>query len=196
MPGRSIVERKAQLAQALRIVPYLTCNEVRLLVEEARKRRYGERDALLILVLFQTGLRISEALSLTPSKIESFEGRPVLRVMGKGKKERVVALPERLADKMRAYAYEKGIKINERFFPINRQRAWQIIKEVAKKAKITKRVYPHLLRHSDAIERLRRTGNPKALQHHLGHSSLVMVMRYLSTLTQEDSLRIQQQVEF
>jgi len=39
-------------------------------------------------------------------------------------------------------------------------------------------------------------GNPKALQHHLGHSSPVMVMRYLSTLTQEDSLRIQQQVEF
>jgi len=105
-------------------------------------------------------------------------------------------MPERLADKLRAYAYEKNIKLNEKFFPINRQRAWQILKEVARKAEITKRVYPHLLRHSDAIERLRQTGNPKALQHHLGHSSPVMVMRYLSTLTQEDSLRIQQQVEF
>jgi len=47
-----------------------------------------------------------------------------------------------------------------------------------------------------AIERLRQTGNPKALQHHLGHSSISMVMRYLSTLTLEDSLRIQQQLEF
>ncbi|RLG67972.1 MAG: hypothetical protein DRO11_09535, partial [Methanobacteriota archaeon] len=74
--------------------------------------------------------------------------------------------------------------------------AWQILKELAARAGIQKRVYPHLLRHSDAIERLRQTGNPKALQHHLGHSSTVMVMRYLSTLTQEDSLRIQQQVEF
>jgi len=193
---RSIVVRRAQLARALRIVPYLTSDEVRLLVEEARKRRKGERDALLILLLFQTGLRISEALSLTPSKIESFEGRPVLRIVGKGGKPRVVALPENLADKMKAYAYEKGIKINERFFPINRQRAWQILKEVSYKAGITKRVYPHLLRHSDAIERLRQTGNPKALQHHLGHSSPLMVMRYLSTLTQEDSLRIQQQVDF
>ena len=193
---RSIVVRRAQLARALRIVPYLTRDEVRVLVEEAKKRRKGERDSLLILLLFQTGLRISEALSLTPSHIESFEGRPVLRVVGKGKKERVVALPERLADKLRAYAYEKGLKADERFFPINRQRAWQIMKEVAKKAGITKRVYPHLLRHSDAIERLRQTGNPKALQHHLGHSSPIMVMRYLSTLTQEDSLRIQQQVEF
>jgi len=166
------------------------------LASEAKKRRKGERDSLLILLLFQTGLRISEALSLTPSHIESFEGRPVLRVVGKGKKERVVALPERLADKLRTYAYEKGLKPDERFFPINRQRAWQIIKEIAKKARIAKRIYPHLLRHSDAIERLRQTGNPKALQHHLGHSSSLMVMRYLSTLTQEDSLRIQQQVEF
>jgi len=114
--SRAIVERRAQLARALRIVPYLTCDEVRALAQEAKKRRKGERDSLLILVLFQTGLRISEALSLTPSHIESFEGRPVLRIVGKGGKPRVVALPENLADKMRAYAYEKGIKINERFF--------------------------------------------------------------------------------
>jgi len=193
---RAIAVRKAQLTRALRIVPYLTSDEVNLLASEARKRRKGERDSLLILLLYQTGLRISEALCLTPSCIEMFEGKPVLRFTGKGKKERLVALPERLADKLRAYAYQKGIKPDERFFPINRQRAWQIIKEVAKKARITKRVYPHLLRHSDAIERLRQTGNPKALQHHLGHSSPLMVMRYLSTLTQEDSLRIQQQVEF
>ena len=115
--SRAIVERRAQLARALRIVPYLTSNEVNLLASEARKRRKGERDSLLILPLYQTGLRISEALSLTPSHIESFEGRPLLRIVGKGKKERVVALPENLADKMRAYAYEKKIKINERFFP-------------------------------------------------------------------------------
>lgn len=196
MAERSIVLRKAQLAKALRIVPYLTREEVRLLAEEARKGRKGERDALLILLLFQTGLRISEALSLTPSKIELFEGKPALKFIGKGRKERVVALPERLSDKLRSYAYQNGVRPDQSFFPINRQRAWQILKEVSGKAGITKRVYPHLLRHSDAIERLRQTGHPKALQHHLGHSSPVMMMRYLSTLTQEDSLRIQQQVEF
>jgi len=85
-----------------------------------------------------------------------FEEKPILRFTGKGKKERVVALPERLADKLKAYAYEKKIGPQDRFFPINRQRAWQIIKEVGRKAKITKRVYPHLLRHSDAIGRLRQ----------------------------------------
>jgi len=113
---RMVVARRAQFARALRIVPYLTSDEVNLLASEARKRRKGERDSLLILLLYQTGLRISEALSLTPSHIESFEGRPVLRVVGKGGKERVVALPERPADKLRAYAYQRGIKPDEKFF--------------------------------------------------------------------------------
>jgi len=71
-----------------------------------------------------------------------------------------------------------------------------ILIESSKRARLKERIYPHILRHSDAIERLRQTENPKALQHHLGDSSPVMVMRYRSTLTQEDSLRIQQQVEF
>jgi integrase/recombinase XerD len=79
---------------------------------------------------------------------------------------------------------------------MNRIRGWQIIKQAAKLAGLEKRVYPHLLRHSDAIERLRQTRNPKALQDHLGHASPLMTLRYLSTLQQEDTLRIQQQVEF
>ena len=84
----------------------------------------------------------------------------------------------------------------ERLFPINRFRAYQIITAAAKKAGLEKRVYPHLLRHSDSIERLRQTRNPKALQDHLGHASPLMTLRYLSTLQEEDSLRIQQDVEF
>ncbi len=67
MVGGAIALRRTQLAKALIIVPYLTREEVTLLSDEARKRRKGERDSLLILLLFQTGLRISEALSLTPS---------------------------------------------------------------------------------------------------------------------------------
>jgi len=69
-------------------------------------------------------------------------------------------------------------------------------KLAGEKADLQKRVWPHLLRHSDAIERVRQTGNPKALQLHLGHSSALMTMRYLTTLTAEDALRIQQQVRF
>lgn len=194
--GSSHNKRKITAGNMFKIVSYLTPDEIKILILEARKRRNGERDSLLILVLFETGLRISEALSLTPSKIDIFEGKPVLRIVGKGGKPRTVACPERLTDKIRAYGNRNRIELEQKFFPINRQRAWQILKEVSQKAGLTKRIYPHLLRHSDAIERLRQTGNPKALQHHLGHSSMTMVMRYLSTLTKEDSLRIQQQVKF
>ena len=191
-----LIPRHTAFVQAQRIVPYLTPEEVRVLTETVNGSRNSQRDCLLILLLFQTGLRISEALNLTPSSIQMFEGKPILSVLGKGKKPRVIACPERLAEKLKSYAYEKKIGTNERFFPINRSRAWQIIKEASIKAELKKRVYPHLLRHSDAIERLRQTGNPKALQIHLGHSSTVMTMRYLSTLTQEDAVRINQEVKF
>jgi len=193
---RKTNHRNGSFADSTRIVPYLSSEEVQRLAEEARKGRNGERDSLFILLLYQTGLRISEALSLTPAKIDQFEGKPVLDVLGKGKKSRLVSCPESLAQRLLGYINKKGLNSQHRIFPFNRTRGWQIIKETAAKAEFEKRVFPHLLRHSDAIERLRQTGNPKALQHHLGHSSISMVLRYLSTLTQEDSLRIQQQVEF
>ena len=167
------------------------------MADAAADSRNGERDRLLILLLFQTGLRVSEALSLTPRLIGQSEGRPVIYLKkGKGRKPRMVACPEDLAHRIRSYAYSDEIGIDDRIFPINRKRAWQIIKEAGEKAGLQKRVWPHLLRHSDAIERLRQTGNPKALQLHLGHSSALMTMRYLATLTAEDALRIQQQVRF
>ncbi len=158
--------------------------------------RKGERDALLIRVLFQTGLRISEALSLTPTHLEIFEGRPAFRILGKGNKPRRVACPVTLAESLQAYAFRHQLPSGERLLSINRFRGYQIITKAAKKAGLEKRVYPHLLRHSDSIERLRQTRNPKALQDHLGHASPLMTLRYLSTLQEEDSLRIQQDVEF
>jgi integrase/recombinase XerD len=196
MRNRNSIFGQRSFADSIRIVPYLLPEDVQKLASEARKGRNGERDYLFILFLYQTGLRISEALSLTPAKIDQFEGKPVIDVMGKGKKPRLISCPENITNKLIAYACHKKLDSQDRFFPFNRIRGWQIIKEAAKKAGFEKRVFPHLLRHSDAIERLRQTGNPKALQHHLGHSSISMVLRYLSTLTQEDSLRIQQKVEF
>ena len=190
------VLRRAALAKAQRVVSYLTPQEVKLLVEAVKSTRQGERDALLAETLWQVGLRISEALSLTPSHIQRFEGKPVLSVIGKGKKLRLVACPQSLADKLKSYAYERKIEPSKPFFQIKRARAWQIIKAASLKTGFNKRVYPHLFRHSDAIERLRQTGNPKALQIHLGHSSMAMTMKYLSTLTQEDAIRVQGEVTF
>jgi integrase len=187
----SIVKRKS-----LSPVPYLRPEEVSALIEAARKLRYGERNVLLIKVLYQCGLRISEALSLTPSHLTQFEGIHCLRVKGKGGKERLVHVPEALYSQLLAYAYQRELKQTDRFFNLNRKNAHKMLVKAAKLAGLNKRVYPHLLRHSCAIERLRQTGNPKALQWHLGHSSMAMTMRYLATLTMEEALKIQAQVKF
>lgn len=196
MPNnQAIITSKAMLPRAMHIVPYLTPQEVQAMAQ-ACQGRHHERDGLLILTLFQTGLRISEALSIIPRKIGSYGGHAVLYIEGKGGKPRMVACPDVLAHRLKSFAFDRKLGLDARLFRINRKRAWQIIKEAAERAGINKKVYPHLLRHSDAIERLRQTGNPKALQLHLGHNSPLMTMRYLSTLTAEDALRIQQEVEF
>src|SRR3990167_2085556 len=190
--NNALVQRKMALNKVNLPVSYLTEEDIRQLVEACKK----ERDRLLITLLFQTGVRISEALALTPAAIRNFEGKPAMEIIGKGKKLRMVALPVNLKEKLESYAYRVKIESRMRFFDINRSRAWQILNEVREAAGMEKRVFPHLLRHSDAIIRLRKTGNPKALQYHLGHNSPAMTLRYLSTLTQEDALRVQQEVRF
>lgn len=190
------VLRQAALSRTQRVVSYLTPEEVKRLVEIASKERQGERNCLLIILLFQSGLRISEALSLTPSHLQKFDGQSIISVIGKGRKLRTISIPERLADRLKGYAYEKKLGANDRFFDINRQRAWQIIKAVSLKAGFNKRIYPHLFRHSDAIERLRQTGNPRALQLHLGHASSMMTMRYLNTIQETDAIQIMSTVKF
>ena len=188
----ALTVRRSTLNRVNVPVNYLTEEDIKYLIGGCKR----ERDKLLILLLFQTGLRISEALALTSASIRSFDGKPALEILGKGKKLRLVALPVNLKEKLESYAYRARIEPRMRLFDINRSRAWQILNEARGAAGIEKRVFPHLLRHSDAIIRLRKTGNPKALQYHLGHNTMAMTLRYLSTLTQEDALRVQQEVEF
>ncbi len=201
MPAEKAIQpvgkvRALAAKKSLSPVPYLRPEEVHALVSAARQLRYGERNALLIKTLYQTGLRISETLSLTPSHLTRIDGIPCARVVGKGKKERLVHIPEPLFNELLAFAFQQGLKQTERLFKLNRQNAHKMLKKAAQLAGLTKRVYPHLLRHSCAIERLRQTGNPKALQLHLGHSTLTMTMRYLATLTMEEALKIQATVKF
>jgi integrase len=93
--GRALLTHKALLPRAFFIVPYLTPDEVARM-GQACQGRHQARDELLILTLFQTGLRISEVLSITPRKIGSFAGGAVLHIEGKGQKPRLVACPHEL----------------------------------------------------------------------------------------------------
>jgi integrase len=179
-----------------RPVSFLSENEVYELVDQAKTLHNGERYELLILTLFQCALRITEAVQLRLKDKAAIEGRPVLLVIGKGHKPRIVAIPEKLSYHLGDYAQRLGICPEGRLFPVSRVRAWQVIKECADKAGISRRVYLHLLRHTGAIQRLKRTGNPKSLQVYLGHADIKMTMRYLSTLQAIDSIKTESAVEF
>jgi len=192
----TLTPKKNFLASAqARTVEYLTAEEVYRIADSC-KNRNKERDSLLVRTLFETGLRISEAISMTPAHIEKHGNGFAISIIGKGNKPRTIACPAALANELMAYAYKHTLGPKSRIWPFSRTYAWIMINDAAEKAGITKRVYPHLLRHSDAIERLRQTRNPKALQLHLGHSSMSMTMRYLSTLSQEDAVKINQEVKF
>jgi integrase/recombinase XerD len=156
----------------------------------------GERNELVILTMFQAALRVTEAIKLRVMDKSTVDGKHILLVQGKGNKPRLVAIPEKLSYHLGDYAQRHNLKPDDRFFNITRVRAWQIIKACADKAGIDRRVYCHLLRHGGAIARLKRTGNPKSLQIHLGHSDLKMTMRYLATMQTIESLETESGVEF
>ena len=179
-----------------RPVSFITETEVYGMADASKTMRDGERNELLILTMFQAALRVTEAVKLRLMDKATLDNKHVLLVQGKGNKPRLVAIPEKLSYHLGDYAQRQGLKAEDRFFPVTRIRAWQIIKEFADKAGIDRRIYCHLLRHSGAIARLKRTGNPKSLQIHLGHSDMKMTMRYLSTMQVAESLETESGVEF
>jgi integrase/recombinase XerD len=185
-----------QQSDSTRPVSFLSESEVKAMAAVAKTMRAGDRNELMILVTFQLALRISETLQLTKQHRVFMNGKPRLAILGKGNKPRVISMPEALSDKFGNHIGKYGLSDMDRVFPITRQRAWRIIKQCAVKAGIDRRVYCHLLRHGGAIARLKRSGNPKSLQIHLGHSDIKMTMRYLSTLQLMESLDIEDKVKF
>ena len=199
------VEQKAEIVNKTayrqhsdntRPVSFLTESEVASMAKIARQMRDGERNELLILTTFQCALRISETLQITKQHRRVIDGKHRLFILGKGNKPRILSLPEALSYRLGDYIGRSGLGDTDRLFPITRQRAWRVIKQCAIKAGIDRRVYCHLLRHGGAIARLKRSGNPKSLQIHLGHSDIKMTMRYLSTLQLMESLEIEDKVKF
>jgi integrase/recombinase XerD len=135
-------------------------------------------------------------LQITAQLRRVIDGKHRLFIVGKGNKPRVIAIPEALSHRLGDYIGRSGLGNTDRLFPISRQRAWRIIKQCAVIAGIDRRVYCHLLRHGGAIARLKRSGNPKSLQIHLGHSDIKMTLRYLSTLQLMESLEIEDKAKF
>jgi len=160
-----------------------------------------ERDRLIVRVLADTGMRLGELLALRPNDVRLEGGKNVIKVRGKGDRERLVPLAPSLARRLRRFA-DRGhpdATSDRLFLTLRRGRTSgqldgltesaveQMIRSLGEVAGISKRVYPHLLRHSFATEYLRRGGNPILLQQILGHSSLTMITQTYQHLTLADA---------
>jgi site-specific recombinase XerD len=181
-----------------RPVSFLMESEVFNLIDAAKNGRHGDRDSLLLEVTFKCALRISETLALTPSCRARAGANYVLLVKhGKGDKPRVLGINRGLYETLGSYALDNGMNPDDRYFKFTRFRALQIIKSAAIKSGIdNRRIYNHLLRHSGALARLKRTGNIESLKQFLGHTDHAMTERYLRTMQTIESIEIESQVTF
>ena len=146
------------------------------------------RDRALLEVLYGAGARISEAVGLDIDDIDGQEG--VVRLFGKGSKERLVPLGSYAADALGAYlvrgrpamaAKGKGsaaVFLNQRGSRLSRQSAWSVMRAAAERADLTGHLSPHTLRHSFATHLLDGGADVRVVQELLGHASVTTTQIY------------------
>ena len=145
------------------------------------------RNRTILELMYACGLRVSEVANL---KIENilFE-EALLRVTGKGNKERIVPIGTQALDLLSRYLNEIRPKLPKapnnsivflsyRGKPLNRERIWSIVKDAAAKAGISKNIYPHTLRHSFASHLLENGADLRIIQEMLGHADISTTQIY------------------
>ena len=191
----TIALARAQVSRRLsrRLPYYLTPDEAHQLIDAAG----NERDRLFLRLLWETGIRVSEAIAIRLGDVS----RDGIRVLGKGAVERVVFIQDSLASGILFYAQERGMGRDHYLFRsrkgdhITKQRADQIIKEAASKACLDRTVHAHLFRHGYAINFLNCSGRLDALQEQLGHRDINTTRIYLR-LSDEDVRREVSKIQF
>ncbi len=177
------------------IPSYLTPLEVHAMLEACIDNK---RNHLLINTLWQTGCRITEALKITKDDIDTYNLTiKVLTEKKRGKKGkpayRMIPISAELSNELASYVMHNNI--TDRLFTFTRQRAFQIIKQVAKQAGITKPVHPHTFRHSFAVNCISQGVPLPVLKDLLGHSSVITTMVYLK-IVQQDARQFLSGVQF
>ena len=159
----------------------------------------SRRDKAMLELLYATGMRVSELVSLTLGDV-NLSGSFV-RCIGKGNKERLIPFHEQAMDALEFYidegrdsflsnnSKEQALFLNRRGEQLTRQGFWLILKEYARKAGIASPVTPHTLRHSFATHMLRGGASLRQVQEFLGHASIASTQIY--THLTDDHLREQ-----
>jgi integrase/recombinase XerD len=147
----------------------------------------GHRDRAMLEVLYATGVRVSELINLKMSQINLNQG--VLRIIGKGDRERLIPLGDEAQDWVREFIDGPRVEIllerqTDYLFPtrrgdrMTRQAFWHIIKRYAKKAGIVKKLSPHTVRHAFATHLLNNGADLRVVQLLLGHSDVSTTQIY------------------
>jgi len=147
----------------------------------------GQRDDAMLEVLYATGLRVSELVGLTIPQLDLRRG--VIRVVGKGSKERLVPMIFRAIEKVNLYLHQvrpllvkkpstQVLFLNRQGRGLSRQGFWKILKGYARQAGLPPDLSPHTLRHSFATHLLWRGADLRALQLLLGHADISTTQIY------------------
>lgn len=147
----------------------------------------GLRDLAMLELLYATGLRVSELVNLQLNQVNMNQG--LVRIMGKGNKERLVPMGEQAQDQLKVYlnqsraAFLKNktcdyVFLSNRGQPMTRHAFWHTIKKYARAAGIRKSLSPHTLRHAFATHLLNHGADLRAVQMLLGHADLSTTQIY------------------
>lgn len=173
-----------------RLPKALDLAEIKNLLDLELPTRFHLRDTAMLELMYSSGLRISEIISIRIEDI-NFEGG-FLRVMGKGSKERIVPINQRAIDKLKRYMtllrpeLSKGkatpyLFLSNRGEPMTRQRFWQSLKQYGKSAGLD--LTPHTIRHSFATHLLDGGADLRSVQKMLGHSDISTTQIYTKVST-------------
>ncbi|HEY55072.1 MAG TPA: site-specific tyrosine recombinase XerD [Dehalococcoidia bacterium] len=173
----------------------------RLLAEPAKlSTPEAKRDKAMLELLYATGMRVSELVSLNMADLDAEGG--YVRCFGKGHKERLIPVHERAVGAVKEYldgvrprlarhSEEKALFLNRRGERLTRQGLWQILKGYAKSAELGAEITPHTLRHSFATHMLSGGADLRSVQELLGHANISTTQVY-THLTTEDMRRAYQ----
>jgi integrase/recombinase XerD len=147
----------------------------------------GQRDRAMLELMYATGLRVSELVGLELPNLNMNQG--VIRVIGKGQKERLVPMGEEAHESLRVYlgdgrpgllkgAQSDSVFVTSRKAGMTRQAFWYVVRRYAAQCEITSKLSPHMLRHSFATHLLNHGADLRVVQLLLGHSDLSTTQIY------------------